>query len=104
VPSIRRLHANKHVTHKSAIAWLGHSSSDILDCDRQLHDNDSQQAMQALAMTKRGEGAASQEQLKAGNVRKARGAQSRISWVSFGSYAPPAPMPHRTPLKCQRLR
>jgi hypothetical protein len=41
--------ANHHVAHRKALAWLGHSSSDILDLYYHLHDEDSQQAMMALA-------------------------------------------------------
>lgn len=46
------------------------------------------QAMQALAMTNGGADTASQQPLKAGNVRKAGGAQKAGSWVSFGTRAP----------------
>jgi integrase len=41
--------ANNHVAHRKALAWLGHSSSDMLDLYYHLHDDDSQQAMLALA-------------------------------------------------------
>lgn len=41
--------ANHHVAHRKALAWLGHSSSDMLDLYYHLHDDDSQQAMLALA-------------------------------------------------------
>jgi len=41
--------ANNHVAHRKALAWLGHSSSDMLDLYYHLHDEDSQQAMMALA-------------------------------------------------------
>jgi len=41
--------ANHHVAHRKALAWLGHSSSQMLDLYYHLHDDDSQQAMQALA-------------------------------------------------------
>ncbi len=78
------------VAHKKALAWLGHSSSDILDLYYHLHDDDSQQAMQALAMTTGGAGAASQQPLKTGNVRKTGGAPKAGSWVSFGTQAPSA--------------
>ena len=43
--------ANHGVAHRKALAWLGHSSSDMLDLYYHLHDDDSQQAMQALAAT-----------------------------------------------------
>jgi hypothetical protein len=35
--------------NRLAAAWLGHSSSQMLDLYYHLHDDDSQQAMQALA-------------------------------------------------------
>ena len=35
--------------HRKALAWLGHSSSDMLDLYYHLHDEDSQNTMQALA-------------------------------------------------------
>lgn len=41
--------ANHGVAHRKALAWLGHSSSDMLDLYYHLHDDDSQQAMLALA-------------------------------------------------------
>ncbi len=41
--------ANHHVAHRKALAWLGHSSSEMLDLYYHLHDEDSQQAMMALA-------------------------------------------------------
>ncbi len=41
--------ANHGVAHRKALAWLGHSSSDMLDLYYHLHDDDSQQAMVALA-------------------------------------------------------
>ncbi len=41
--------ANHGVAHRKALAWLGHSSSDMLDLYYHLHDDDSQQAMAALA-------------------------------------------------------
>ncbi len=37
------------VAHRKALAWLGHSSSEILDPYYHLHDADSQSAMQSLA-------------------------------------------------------
>jgi integrase len=41
--------ANHRVAYRKALAWLGHSSSDILDLYYHLHDEDSQQAMMELA-------------------------------------------------------
>ncbi len=41
--------ANHNVAYKKALAWLGHSNSDMLDLYYHLHDADSQQAMMALA-------------------------------------------------------
>ncbi len=41
--------ANHHVAYRKALAWLGHSSSDMLDLYYHLHDEDSQEAMRALA-------------------------------------------------------
>jgi len=37
------------VAHWKALAWLGHSSSEMLDLYFHLHDEESQQAMIALA-------------------------------------------------------
>ena len=41
--------ANHGVAHRKALAWLGHSSSDMLDLYYHLHDADSQAAMKSLA-------------------------------------------------------
>lgn len=41
--------ANHRVAYRKALAWLGHSSSDILDLYYHLHDEDSQNAMMELA-------------------------------------------------------
>jgi len=41
--------ANHHIAYRKALAWLGHSSSDILDLYYHLHDEDSQNAMKELA-------------------------------------------------------
>jgi len=41
--------ANHQVAYRKALAWLGHSSSEMLDLYYHLHDDDSHQAMQALA-------------------------------------------------------
>jgi hypothetical protein len=35
--------------YRKALAWLGHSSSDMLDLYYHLHDEDSQETMRALA-------------------------------------------------------
>ena len=41
--------ANHQIAYRKALAWLGHSSSEILDLYYHLHDEDSRQAMLALA-------------------------------------------------------
>ena len=41
--------ANHRVAHRKALAWLGHSSSEILGLYYHLHDADSQAAMKSLA-------------------------------------------------------
>ena len=41
--------ANHQVAYKKALAWLGHSSSNILDLYYHLHDAESEAAMQAMA-------------------------------------------------------
>ena len=41
--------ANHQVAYRKALAWLGHSSSQILDLYYHLHDADSQSAMKSLA-------------------------------------------------------
>ena len=41
--------ANHQVAYRKALAWLGHSSSQILDLYYHLHDADSQAAMKSLA-------------------------------------------------------
>jgi integrase len=41
--------ANHRVAYRKALAWLGHSSSEMLDLYYHLHDDDSHQAMQPLA-------------------------------------------------------
>ena len=41
--------ANHQVAHRKALAWMGHSSSEILDLYYHLSDPDSQGAMKALA-------------------------------------------------------
>jgi len=41
--------ANHQVAYRKALAWLGHSSSEMLNLYYHLHDEDSQAAMEALA-------------------------------------------------------
>jgi site-specific recombinase XerD len=41
--------ANHGVAHRKVLAWLGHSSSEMLDLYYHLHDDDSQQTMMELA-------------------------------------------------------
>ena len=41
--------ANHGVAHRKALAWLGHSSSEMLDLYYHLHDEDSQRTMMDLA-------------------------------------------------------
>ena len=41
--------ANHQVAYRKALAWLGHSSSDMLELYYHLHDDESQRAMQQLA-------------------------------------------------------
>ena len=41
--------ANSHVAHRKALAWMGRSSSEVLDLYYHLDDEDSQQTMMALA-------------------------------------------------------
>lgn len=41
--------ANHQVAYRKALAWLGHSSSEMLNLYYHLHDEDSQAAMVALA-------------------------------------------------------
>ena len=41
--------ANHSVAYRKALAWLGHSSSDILDLYYHLHDDESEAAMRSLA-------------------------------------------------------
>ena len=43
------MYANHGVAHRKALAWLGHSSSEMLDLYYHLHDEDSQQTMMDLA-------------------------------------------------------
>jgi len=48
--------ANHHVAYRKALAWLGHSSSEMLDLYYHLHDEDSRKAMLALAAESRNDG------------------------------------------------
>ena len=41
--------ANHNVAHRKVLAWLGHSSSEMLDLYYHLHDEDSRMTMMALA-------------------------------------------------------
>ena len=41
--------ANHGVAHRKALAWLGHSNSEMLDLYYHLHDDDSLQTMMELA-------------------------------------------------------
>lgn len=43
--------ANHHVASRKALAWMGHSSSEILDLYYKLHDDESEASMKALAAT-----------------------------------------------------
>jgi len=79
--------ANHQVAYRKALAWLGHSSSDILDLYYHLHDADSQAAMRSLsedtdgrAVVKRDELAASAEDDSEGTLRANR--ESRIERCS----------------------
>jgi len=53
--------ANHHVAYRKALAWLGHSSSQMLDLYYHLHDDDSQQTMMALAKSASGRSSDSEE-------------------------------------------
>lgn len=76
---------------------MGHSSSEILDLYYHLHDDESQHAMQALAMTHSAitggndAGTGSQHQAKTVSARDTRGAENGTSWVSFGTQHPATP-------------
>jgi hypothetical protein len=41
--------ANYGVAYRKALAWLGHSNSEVLDLYYHLHNNDSQKTMMELA-------------------------------------------------------
>jgi integrase len=41
--------ANPHVAYRKALAWLGHSSSDMLELYSHLYDEESEEAMRVLA-------------------------------------------------------
>ena len=62
--------ANHNVAHRKALAWLGHSSSEMLDLYYHLNDDDSQQAMMALAQSAEvGSGALTTDSPVEGNLR-----------------------------------
>ena len=44
-----RLMTNNGIAHRKTLAWLGHSSSEMLDLYYHLHYDDSLNAMEALA-------------------------------------------------------
>jgi len=58
--------ANNEVAQRKALAWLGHSSSEMLDLYYHLHDEDSQNAMAELAKSDSFEG---EEIPSEGNLR-----------------------------------
>ena len=69
--------ANHNVAYRKALAWLGHSSSEMLDLYYHLHDEDSQKAMMELAKSGSGTPASvAEDSAFEGNLR-AMG-QSRI--------------------------
>ena len=43
--------SNHGVAHRKVLAWLGHSSSEMLDLYYHLHDEDSQRTMMDLAQS-----------------------------------------------------
>ncbi len=61
--------ANHQVAYRKALAWLGHSSSEMLDLCYQMHDEDSQQVMKALATAKKDATANEQDSTPEGNSR-----------------------------------
>ena len=75
--------ANHHIAHRKALAWLGHSSSQMLDLYYHLYDDDSRQAMLALAEASRNDeddqsaGDAEEDNFQFEGISGARG-QSRI--------------------------
>ena len=58
--------ANHRVAHRKALAWLGHSSSEMLDLYYHLNDEDSQNAMMELAKSNSSE---NEESPNEGNLR-----------------------------------
>ncbi len=48
--------ANHHVAYRKALAWMGHSSSEVLDLYYHLHDEESESAMKALALGRERDG------------------------------------------------
>lgn len=57
--------ANHGVAHRKALAWLGHSNSDMLDLYYHLHDDDSLQTMMELAKSSSSEQVVQYPKLKA---------------------------------------
>jgi len=57
--------ANHGVAHRKALAWLGHSNSDMLDLYYHLHDDDSMQTMAELAKSSSSEQVVQYPKLKA---------------------------------------
>ncbi len=57
--------ANHGVAHRKALAWLGHSNSDMLDLYYHLHDDDSMQTMAELAKSSSSEPVIQYPKLKA---------------------------------------
>jgi site-specific recombinase XerD len=68
--------ANHHIAYRKVLAWLGHSSSDILDLYYHLHDEDSQNAMMELAKSQNAEAETASAPNK-GNLRAT--GESKIS-------------------------
>ena len=73
--------ANHQVAHRKALAWLGHSSSQMLDLYYHLHDEESKQAMLALARTGQNGGLVERPKSLFERYLRAR----RISRISGGS-------------------
>ncbi len=82
--------ANHNVAHRKGLAWLGHSSSQMLDLYYHLHDEDSQHAMMELAGVDESENTRSLRVGFEGN----RGVNNRESRTSSRAEATCA-MPHR---------
>ncbi len=60
--------ANHGVAHRKALAWLGHSSSEMLDLYYHLHDDDSRQTMMELARSN-GDSPEDNESSREGSLR-----------------------------------